>query len=193
MEFYFDKKKMAQSAHYLLSLHKGEGMDPRSLNNLLYLANREELIKNGYMLAGGKLCSYWYGPGIREVTEVIDGDSNDEEFKKIWEEYVELKEGVLYPVKKTEEFEYLYGNLSEYDHKVIDSIDVKYGKMGVFMLREEMSELDEWEEPSMMVSSPITPEEILLKAGWSEKNIGEVAEDAKGSLVFHEMLEPHEL
>ena len=50
-----------------------------------------------------------------------------------------------------------------------------------------MSELDEWEEPSMMVSSPITPEEILLKAGWSEKNIGEVAEDAKGSLVFHEM------
>ena len=68
MQFTFDPHKAAQAAAYLLKLH-GKPMDKRVLNALLYLADRESLIKTGAPITGDQMVCVPDEPDEQEGNE----------------------------------------------------------------------------------------------------------------------------
>ncbi len=166
MQFFFDERKAAQAAAWLLRRY-GEPMESARLVKLLYLADRQSLIDTGYTVTGDTLVVTDSGPALSNVLELVASTACASDTH--WSTYVErIGEDQLTHTSADQ-----CGALSEYERKLLDGLCDRYGSLPESKLRALTSELPEWSKPSNG-ATPIDPTVILRDAGFSDKAIDEV-------------------
>lgn len=177
MRFPFNQRKAAQAAAYLLAKH-GDQLDYLKLIKLLYLADRESLIKRGRPITGARMVSMPYGPVLSEVLNLINlGQRYEEECP--WLEYISAPE--KYAVRRINP-DNDFNQLAEHECRILDEIDAVFGKMNKWSLVDWTHELPEWQDPRGS-SLPIDPADILRAEGRSEVDIQRIAQKAAEALL----------
>ncbi len=166
----FCEKKVAQMAAYLL-LKSGGRMAYLKLMKLLYLSDREYLIKYGDLMSGDKFYSMKLGPILSETLNLMRNvnkvGGND------WAKFISRKgSDVLLQPGFGERFEWEeeLGELSRADVKTLDSVFDKYGhyyKFDLANLTHLKEVCPEWRDPGKS-RLPIYTKDILLYSGKSE-------------------------
>ena len=180
MRFVFDERRAAQAAARLLDQHGGT-MPWLKLVKLLYLADRASLVEGGWPITGDRFVSVRHGPALARVLELITDDCPAGD--SIWHGYVARKRFDAFLVGPPDS-----KHLSDVDRDVLDSVFETYCCLKEWDVVARTHALPEWKDPGNTVI-PIEPEDILRYAGYSEKAIEYVADQAEASYSLHITLE----
>ena len=180
MRFVFDERRAAQAAARLLHRHGGT-MPYIKLVKLLYLADRASLVEGGWPITGDRFVSVRHGPALARVLDLITDDCPAGD--SVWHGYIARKRFDACLVGDTESKQ-----LSDVDRDVLDGIFETYGCLKEWDVVARTHALPEWKDPGDTII-PIEPEDILRYAGYSEKAIGYVADQAEASYSLHTTLE----
>ena len=180
MRFVFDERRAAQAAARLLDQHGGT-MPWLKLVKLLYLADRAAFVEGGRPITGDRFVSVRHGPALARVLELITDDCPAGD--SVWHGYIARKrfDACLVGPAESE-------RLADFDRDVLDSVFETYGCLKEWDVVARTHALPEWKDPGNTVI-PIEPEDILRYAGYSEKAIGYVADQAEASYSLHITLE----
>ena len=155
----YTEEKTTHMASYLL-IRRGGRMSYMKLLKLLYLAEREALVKWGESMSGDKFVSMPHGPVMSSTYDLIQGGGN------MWESFitseanheVSLKSGVL---------EDELDELSLSETKILDRVFEKFGAMHRWeIVKYTHDHCKEWQDPDGS-SFPIKTLDILLANGVS--------------------------
>lgn len=158
----FSEEKVTHMASYLL-LRRGGRMSYLKLLKLLYLAEREALVKWGESMSGDKFVSMPRSPVMSSTYDLIQAESN------IWNLFisseadfeVSLKQGIL-----KEDLD----ELSRSELQILDSIFDQFGKMSRWeLVKYTHDNCKEWQNPDGG-SFPIKLVDILLAKGLSQED-----------------------
>ncbi|AGO56576.1 hypothetical protein SOD_c36180 [Serratia plymuthica 4Rx13] len=182
----FCEKKVAQMAAYLLLKSDGR-MAYLKLMKLLYLSDRDYLIKYGELMSGDKLYSMRFGPILSETLDLIKnvnkvgGDD--------WEKFIirDDKDVHLNPrLGGAFDWEEELGELSRADVKTLDGVFDNYGHYYKFDLANltHLKEIcPEWRNPGRS-RLPIFKRDILLYSGKSEREADNILENMRESNIL---------
>ncbi|MCA1791519.1 MAG: SocA family protein [Thioalkalivibrio sp.] len=166
----FREEKATQAAARLLRL-RGGSMSHLKLIKLLYLVDRESLIRWGRPVTHDSYFSMPHGPVLSFTLDRI----NQPEYSPgaYWHTVVAGKQNnevrlVSDAVPND--------HLSEAEEQLIDEIFARFGYMTRWQLRDYTHTLPEWRDPDGS-SRPIDPADILRTAGFSEDDIRAVASE----------------
>lgn len=179
MRFFFNQRKAAQAAAYLVKLHGGQ-INLMALLKLLYLADRTALVQTGYTITGDHMVSMPHGPVLSCIYDSAKwGKTEDDP----WYEYISERTNheVSLANPKLE-----FDELSEYEIEVLTSIHDDYGKLTQWELRALTHRLPEWQDPNGS-SLPIDPITILRTEGKSDVEIKALAHMAEEVLFLEEL------
>ncbi|MEK7765291.1 MAG: Panacea domain-containing protein [bacterium] len=176
MKLVFNERKAAQAAAYLLKTHGGE-LNYMALIKLLYLADRDALLKVGYPITGGHLVSLPHGPVLSQVLDLINMPSQVE---TPWFEYISSPERYHVSLKVAEPET---DELSEFEMETLRKVHERYGSMDQWQLRDLTHTLPEWDDPHGS-SLPIEPERILREGGKPPEWIERVVQDAEEAWFY---------
>lgn len=95
--FPFNQNKAIQASAYLLHLGSGS-LDHRLLIALLYLADREALLRHGRTITGAKMVATKEGPALPQVLKLIQ--EKKQLLKNDWVETEELSRFELYVLEQ---------------------------------------------------------------------------------------------
>jgi uncharacterized phage-associated protein len=165
---YFDERKAAQAAAYLL--YRGGGRLPViKLLKLMYLAERLSLQRYGETLTGDRLVSMPHGPVLSHTYSLIQGAY--ESCAGGWDTWVadryghdvELADNSL--IRSPEED---LTALSDSDLEVLGETWAQFGHWDKFKLRDytHSSACPEWQDPNGS-SAPISYADLLFATGYS--------------------------
>jgi uncharacterized phage-associated protein len=172
MRFPFDEPKATQVAAYLLKL-AGRRVEYLHLIKLMYLADREMLVKRGKTITGDKLVSMSKGPVLSCVYNLIKDGPVGSPSKTTWFTFISRN---ATDVSLT--MEAPTDTLSRFELAILDEVFKKFGGMNRWDLVEHLHHmLPEWDKDVGNSSSEIDPETILRNAEWSDEDI----EQAKAS------------
>lgn len=182
MRYSFREQKATQAAALLL---RGAGghMNLMKLVKLLYLADREALVRLGRHITLDQLCSLRHGPIVSNILNLINEqpDPNDPRY---WHRFISERKA---------DYEVALDNdpgvdqLSRAEEEIIAGVLEKFGHMSQWELRDYTHGLPEWRDPgdSML---PINIADILLPEGYSEEEIAEIEETLDHSAyIRHEL------
>ena len=147
----FDESKATEAAAFLLS-RSDQTMNYMKLIKLLYLADREALIRWGRPISTDRYVSMKHGPVLSNVLNLISFGSLSE---------------------KTGSWSSLISKLSVAERKLLDEIWGKYGALDEWDLVDLLHDVGEWQDPHG-TSVPISYSEILRAGGRSEDFIAAV-------------------
>lgn len=175
MRFHFNDEKTAQAAAYVLSLHPGP-MPYMVLIKVLYLADREMLLKHGLPITGDRMVSMKHGPVLSSVLDFINegrrADSNS-----AWFRYIGVPTG--YDIALQTGVQAPKDELSRFEMNLLEKVDRAYGRMDRWALVDLLHKiLPEWENPGESMFN-IAPEDILRAERRPEAEIERVQRDAK--------------
>lgn len=160
-------KKIIQIVHYVIAKYKYR-INYTKLIKLLYLADRQALAETGTSITGDTYYAMANGPVLSTLYDLIRGKGSDD-MKIMWNS-VFAKDGYdIYALSEN----ISYGELSEYEEKVLDDIDEKYHNMTytkMINLVHNKEICPEWNKP-VNGAKLIKPESILLFSGWSDEDI----------------------
>jgi len=165
----FDETKATQAAAYFLALRGGQ-MHYIKLVKLLYLADREALIRWGIPLTTDRHVSMDHGP----VTSRILGLITEDKPKPVWSQFISAPLGeyevrLLKPAPTD--------RLSRAEEKLMTEIFEEYGRRNRWDLIDNvMHKLPEWQDPQGS-SIPISFRDILRAGGDSEDEIRSVLKE----------------
>jgi len=163
MSMRFDEAKATQTAAFFLALRGGQ-MHYIKLIKLLYLADREALIRWGVSLTTDRHVSMANGPVTSKILNLI----TEEKPKPIWVQYISPPLGD-YEVKLLKQAP--TDRLSRAEEQLMAEIFAQYGHRNRWDLIDNvMHKLPEWRDPQG-TSIPISPRDILQAAGESEEEI----------------------
>jgi uncharacterized phage-associated protein len=131
IKFQFDTKKALQAVLWLLCRNNG-AMNKLKLVKLVFLADREHLVKYGRPIVGGKYFAMDHGPVSSELLNMLNA-------AKTGTSRIPLKAGPSYSIKAADNPDERY--LSESDLNVLDDIYRKFGHLDGFQLRDLTHEL----------------------------------------------------
>jgi uncharacterized phage-associated protein len=152
----FDESKATEAAAFLLS-RSDQTMNYMKLIKLLYLADREALIRWGRPISTDRYVSMKHGP-------VLSNGS--------WSSLISNPSG--YDVSLAREIsEEDFEELSVAERKLLDEIWGKYGALDEWDLVDLLHDVGEWQDPHG-TSVPISYSEILRAGGRSEDFIAAV-------------------
>jgi uncharacterized phage-associated protein len=161
----FDEAKATQATALFLALRGGQ-MHYMKLVKLLYLVDREALLRWGIPVTTDSYVSMDHGPVVSSIYDLIRRKVNG----PTWEVYISPPMGdcdkevrLIKPIKRS--------LLSPAEEKLIREVSEKYGHLNRYKLRDfVMHKLPEWHDPEGS-SIPIKISD-MLKAGWeSEEEI----------------------
>jgi uncharacterized phage-associated protein len=167
----FDEMKATQAAAYFLALRGGQ-MHYIKLVKLLYLADREALLRWGVPLTTDRHVSMDNGPVTSRILNLITEDRP----KPIWSQFISAPLGeyevrLLKPAPKD--------RLSRAEEKLMQEIFDRYGHRNRWDIIENvMHKLPEWQDPQGS-SIPIQLRDILRGAGESEEEIRAVLKELR--------------
>jgi hypothetical protein len=169
MSLRFNEAKATQAAAYFLQLRGGR-MHYIKLVKLLYLADRESLVRWGTFLTTDRHASMDNGPVVSRILNLITEDRP----KPVWAEYISAPMGeyeveLLKPAPTD--------LLSRAEENLMREIFQQYGYRNRWDLIDNvMHKLPEWRDPEGS-SRPIHPRDILQAAGESEEEIRAVIKE----------------
>ena len=180
MRFVFNEKKAAQTAAYLLQRCGGE-MKYLKLIKILYLADRESLLKTGHPITGDRHVSMDNGPVLSRVLNLIREEPS--EANSPWYDYISTPESWSVGLKDKDPN---FDELSRYEMAILDGLLEKYKNMDAFVLADLTHEIcPEWNDPQGSVL-PINPEDILRAEGKSEADIEQIGKEAQDlAFILH--------
>lgn len=166
MHLQFDETKATQTAAYLLRLRGGR-MHYIKLIKLMYLADREALLRWGVPITRDRYVSMDNGPVLSRVYNLII----EEQPKPVWSQFISAPLGE-YEVCLLQDAP--TDTLSRAEERLLDEIFNSYGHHNRWDLIENvMHKLPEWQNPQKS-SLPIQLRDILKAGGENEQEIREV-------------------
>jgi len=153
----FSEEKVTHMASHLL-IKIGGRMSYMKLLKLLYLAERESLVKWGETMSGDKFVSMPHGPVMSSTYDLLQNRNT------IWNDFINSEANREVSIKKSVVEEDL-DELSVAEVKILDSIFEQFGTMGRWEIRDYThNNCKEWQDPDGS-SFPIDPINILLAKG----------------------------
>ena len=179
----FREEKATQAAARLLKLRGGK-MSHLKLIKLLYLVERESLVRFGVPLTHDSYCSLPHGPVLSATLDRINTRECYE--GGYWDRHISPKTNNEVSLR---EADVPNGQLSPAEEALIDEVFAKYGHLSRWDLVELTHGLPEWTDPKGS-ALPIDPADILRLEGFSEEEIAEMRADweeaAYASALFGE-------
>jgi uncharacterized phage-associated protein len=181
VRFPFNERKAAQAAAYLLSRHGGR-FNYMHLLKLLYLADRKKLLERGTPITGDRMVSMKLGPTLSCLLNRINQPPEDGDAP--WYSYVSPPSNYEVSLRETNPST---DELSRYDKRILDEVDMEYGTLDIWELSKWMHrQLPEYEKTKS--SKTIPPERVLRFAGKSPEEIDEIAARADASSAMDHLL-----
>ena len=178
IRFRFNAKKAAQAASKLLRLSGGQ-RNYMELVKLLYLADREALVRLHCQVTGDQLAALPFGLVLSHILDLIRwGPINEEDAP--WFEAVSPPFG--YDVKSIADAG--DDELSGAECQILEEVFAKYGSKNWKELSRLTHALPEWVDPNGG-RIPISAEQILKLEGKSPEEI----EHIRGELAAYEQLD----
>lgn len=169
MALRFDEAKATQAAAFILKLRGGQ-MHYLKLIKLLYLADREALIRWGIPITTDRYVSMDNGPVLSNVLNLI----TEEVPKPIWSKFISAPLGE-YEVRLLQDAP--TDRLSQAEENLLHEIYEQYGYRNRWdIVNNVMHKLPEWTNPEGS-SVPISVREIMEGAGEDEQEIKAVVKE----------------
>ena len=166
----YNEEKTAQMAGYLLKKHNGI-MPYLKLMKLLYLADRQSMLKYGDSMTGDSVVAMRLGPVLSNTYDRICEDS---EAPSSWNDWIKDEADKEVSLRKHEVRNEDFDLLSKADEKILDNVFAEFGHYHKYALVNVVHELcKEWKDPGR-TSIPIPPKDIFLAGGLSEAEADEL-------------------
>jgi uncharacterized phage-associated protein len=180
MRLRFNEAKATQAAALMLKL-RGSSMSYLKLIKLLYLADREALLRWGRPVTTDSYVSMDNGPVVSRIYNLIREEPEDEA-SAVWRKYI--TEPRHYEVALTGD----PGNseLSRAEEELMHEVFDKFGRKSRWELRDYSHSLPEWNDPNGS-AIPISVRDILRAGDKTEGEIAEVEAELE-NLAFAESL-----
>lgn len=175
----FREDKVTQVAALFLKL-RGEKMSHLKLMKLLYLAEREALLRWRRPISFDLYVSMPHGPVLSLTYSLIIGDMKGDGF---WSKYISPPSGhevELISMPDT-------SSLSEAEEELIKEIFDRYGKMDRWELSDMTHELPEWQDPKGS-SFPIDYKDILQGAGMTPSETASIIDEIDNIALMDEYM-----
>ena len=159
IKFKFNERKAVQAAGHLITQCGGE-MNYMALIKLLYLIDRESLLRFGRPVTGDAVVAMKRGPVLSAIFDRVS-QKKQHLPKSAWHNFIPRPAPYVYTVR----FSGLpdTGALSEAEVALVDEIFAKYRNLSEDELVDLTHQLPEWSDPGKS-SKPI-PFEAILRAG----------------------------
>ena len=162
----FDETKAIQAAALFLSLRGGK-MSYLKLIKLLYIADRQALLKWGFPIISDRYVSMKNGPVLSEVYNLIVEDAPQEDApKQIWGEYISAPRDYEVELLRDAGTD----RLSRAEERLIREVFDEFGHWSRWDLVNHVHKFPEWKYPGNS-SLPISIRDILRAGGESEGEI----------------------
>jgi uncharacterized phage-associated protein len=176
----FNERKATEAAAFLLKRRSGT-MSYLKLIKLLYLADREALLRWGRPISTDRYVSMDKGPVLSRVRDLITEESQEPSF---W--VATISEPHQFKVSLIKEIE--LEELSDAETELLEEIFNRYGALGRWELVELTHDLPEWVDPQGSAVA-ISYSDILRNGGKTEAEIA-VIEDELRALQRIDDLKP---
>jgi len=177
----FREEKATQAAARLLKLRGGK-MSHLKLIKLLYLVDREALVRWGRPVTHDSYYSMPHGPVLSFTLDRINEPEGSE--GAYWHTLIGPKQDN--EVRLVTE-DVPGDQLSPAEEALIDEIFAEYGQMSRWQLRDVTHRLPEWQDPRGS-SVRIDPADILRYEGYQEEDINEIAQELEESAIADAIL-----
>lgn len=161
----FNEKKATQAAGQFLQLANGR-MNYMKLIKLLYIADREALLRWGRPITTDVYFSMKHGPVLSEILDLIDEGPNPFLGETFWAHHIAKVEEYDVSLKSDP----LDDQLSEAEEELMGQVFEKFGKLNKWRLVEIVHAFPEWQDPGagrlpidyadILKAGHKTPEEI---------------------------------
>jgi len=168
MPLRFREDKATQAAARLLQLGGGR-MNLMKLVKLVYLTDREALVRWGRPITMDYLCSLRHGPIVSNVYNLMN-EQPDPADPRYWHRYISERANNydvhLLAVPTADQ-------LSRLEEEVIGAVFAEHGNKDQWGLRDFTHTLPEWRDPGSSML-PIQIRDILLPAGYTEEEVDQI-------------------
>jgi uncharacterized phage-associated protein len=173
IRFTFNEEKATQAAAKLIELRGGK-LDVLELLKLLYLLDREALLRWGRPVTGDEYFALKHGPILSRVYDLTKGKLKGSGY---WNDHIKKTGERLTLTQDVPEDEF-----SDRESELIEEIARKYTGVGKWELRDFTHTLKEWSDPGTG-RRPIYVEQILLAGNATWDEIKEI-DDSTTDLFF---------
>jgi|ERR1035437_791902 hypothetical protein len=182
----FNEAKATEAAGYLLK-RNGSPMSYLKLIRLLYLADREALLRFGRPITTDCYVLTSQGPSLSQVNDLITASPV---VQSIWEHYISPLEGNLQIALLQDTME--LGELSEAEAELIDMILANYGQKDQLQLIKDFRALPEWHDPQG-TKIPLEYIDILKAGGKTPSEADAITSELESLAAVIAWVEPYHL
>jgi uncharacterized phage-associated protein len=182
MHFHYNPRKATQAAAFLVRLNGGR-MDMWRMLKLLYLSDRESLIRHGTAITADQLSAMPFGPTPSRIYDNTKADRNPLAKDEVWKEFLTENENGKNEIRLVKE-DFSIDLLSRFELCVMEETFRQFGAMATPALWKYVHELPEYEDPKGS-SYEIDPETILKNAGWSDEEVRDADRNARREMYLH--------
>ncbi len=183
IQFTFNERKAAQVAARLI-LHSGGEMNYLALMKLLYLVDREALLRFGRPVTGDKVVAMKHGPVLSGVYDLVSHKKQALP-SSAWHKFISRPNAYVYTVKFSGVPE--ISELSQAEVALVDEIFSRFRGASEWDLVAFTHTLPEWRNPKN-TSVPIPFEDILKAGKKSAEDIKAIAGEAEADSFMEEAL-----
>ena len=160
-------------------------MNYLALMKLLYLVDRESLLRFGRPVTGDRVVAMKHGPVLSRIYDLVS-QNKQEGPESEWHKFIPRPNAYVFTVKFSGVPD--TGELSQAELALIDEVLAKFRHMNEWDLVAFTHKLPEWHDPKR-TSVTIPFEAILRGAGVSKKDIEAVADHAAADSYMDSVLE----
>jgi uncharacterized phage-associated protein len=182
MNLQFNEVKATQVAAHLLRL-RGKRMSYLKLIKLLYLADREALLRWGRPITTDRYVSMDHGPVVSRIYALISNEPEPDD-KSFWHAHIVTTGWDARLVGDPSDEE-----LSQAELDLLEEIYAKHGAKSRWQIRDETHNLPEWKDPEGS-SLPITYEDIFRAGDKPSAEIVELAKELESLIIAEKILSP---
>lgn len=183
IKFTFNERKAVQAAGRLIG-HSGGEMNYFALMKLLYLVDREALIRFGKPITGDKVVAMKHGPVLSRIYDLVSHKKQRLPTSD-WHKFIPRPGAYVYTVKFAGVPE--TSELSQAEVALVDEIYTRHHAKTEWELTHFTHTLPEWSDPKG-TSIPIPFEKILRGAGVSAAQMRGITEAADADWQMDQLL-----
>lgn len=183
MRLRFNEVKATQTASRLLRL-RGDRMSYLKLIKLLYIVDREALIRWGRTVTTDRHVSMPKGPVVSQIYDLITGDEPPGE-ETFWQQHISAPQQFEIELKVDPGDD----ELSIAETALIDEVFSEHGRKGRWELVKFTHDLPEWQDPGGS-SIPIAYRDILIAAHKTEAEIAAIEAEMESLAVTEALVAP---
>jgi uncharacterized phage-associated protein len=183
IKFVFKEKKAVQTAAWLIAKSGGE-INYLALMKLLYLIDREALLRFGQPITGDNVVAMKHGPVLSRIYDRVSHKKQSLP-ESYWHKFIPRPGPYRYTVKFSAAP--ATSALSEGELALIAKVFAKHSGKDEWELVEFTHNLPEWEDPKD-TSLPIAFEDILKAGGASKETIAAIANEAEEDLLLSNLI-----